>query len=134
MFLPPLWKNGHLIASCLLLASCATVPLNRETGTGPVITAGEIAKSNARTAYDAVVQLRPLFFQTRGANSILLPTASVPDVSVDDSPTGDISTLREIPAADVRDIRMLDRWEAGRRFGGKHDAGTILVRIRIGGS
>jgi len=30
----------------------------------------------------------------------------------------------------VVDIRLLDRWKAERLLGGKHQAGTILVRLR----
>jgi hypothetical protein len=120
---------GRALACCVVLGACHRPIVLRDRPSQAVISADEIRSARWTTAYEIVEHLRPRFLQSRGPVS-LEPTAQVPDVSIDLAPAQTADALRDIQAASVFDIRLLDRWEAQRLLGGTHPAGTILVRIR----
>ena len=138
------------IVPALLFAACATgaVPLQSDLAADaaiptaeprPVrrasmrdpITAADIARINAASAYDAVVKLRANFLQHRGVNSFMQPVASTrPVVFVDGMEVGTLFELRSIPARDVSEIRFLTSSEATYRYGQGYLAGVIHVTTK----
>jgi outer membrane cobalamin receptor len=96
-------------------------------GSNEVISRAEIAKTQAQTAYDAVQKLRPAFLRSRGATSLLLPAEQEPVVYLDDRRMGGVSFLRDIPVADVFEIRYLSAAQAQLRWGSGHASGVIQV-------
>lgn len=92
-----------------------------------LITADEITRVNANTAYEAVERLRPAFLTTRGANSIQDPTPPTPVVYLDGLRYGPTASLNSIPAMGIASIQYLPPIEAGMRYGLGHEGGAILI-------
>jgi len=90
-----------------------------------VISAEDLAKVDVSDALQAIQRLRPQFLQTRGATSFQNPSELV--VYVDGSRLGNVSTLRDIPANEVKEIRYLSATEATQRYGTGHASGAIVV-------
>ncbi len=119
------------LASCLVLWACASAGGAHRAPAGELISADEVvAAKTANSAYDLVAHLRPNFLQGRQPTSVLVPTPSLPDVSINGGLVEPIDVMKNVGARDVVEIRLLDRWKAERLLGGKHEAGTILVRLR----
>ena len=134
------------VVPLLVLTACATAgstlaavdpareaprPRAVRTGlTGP-ITAAEIARINAASAYDAVKRLRANFLQSRGVGSFVHAARSAyPVVFVDGMEVGTLFELRSIPAQDVLEIRLLSSGEATFRYGQGYTAGIIHVTTK----
>lgn len=129
--------------SVLLVAACATAgpasttrlddgrPRARAAGPRDPITAADIARIGAGSAYDAVRRLRSNALAIRGVNSVAHPVrASSPVVFVDGMEVGTVFELRSIPAIDVHEIRFLSASEATTRFGDGYMAGVIHVMTK----
>ena len=95
-----------------------------------LITEQEIITANESTAYDVVAKLRPNFLKTRGRSTINASTSEYAAVFVDGQPYGDLSTLRNIAAPQVREIRYISGTDAVTRYGTQYGAGVIDVRTR----
>jgi hypothetical protein len=130
-------RINRLLVSVLVVGGCATGGTHAETtGTtsatsqrsgGDVITSDELAKVAHNDLYAAISQLRPTFLVTRGASSLGGGAAEVVHVYVDGVPRGDLQTLRQINAVDVKEVRHLSATEATQRFGTGNTMGAILV-------
>ena len=127
-----------LLAACAVLAGCAssagttqqstTAAPRRDTS---VITAEELAAIAQRDLYSAIQQLRPSFLQTRGPTSPGIGTApEVLNVYVNGVRSGDVTALRQILVADVKEVRRLSASDATQRFGTGHTMGAILVTLK----
>jgi hypothetical protein len=93
--------------------------------------AGPVA-SSASSLYETLQQLRPLWLNNRGRNS-LLNDARV-QVALDGQLVGDIANLRAFRADDVEEARILDSAEAGSRYGMRAQAQRVIeLRSRRGG-
>ena len=133
--LPP--RAAALAASlALLLAGCVHQAPNPEDAPedAPVITHSSrdvinVLELSDQTvagldAYQVVQRLRPNFLVVQAGYG---PT----QVSVDGSPLGPISSLRNLRADAVMEIRLLSATEAAQRFGPTSNRGAaILVRLR----
>ena len=134
------------VVPMLFLAACATGGSSRATSdpagdatrprvarnalSGP-ITAAEIARTNAASAYDAVKRLRANYLQSRGIGSFVHATRSAyPVVFIDGMEIGTLFELRSIPAQDVLEIRLLSSGEATLRYGQGYTAGIIHVTTK----
>ncbi|MFN2637539.1 MAG: hypothetical protein ABR585_10965 [Gemmatimonadaceae bacterium] len=132
-------RHLFLVGVALIMGCAGGTP---GTGTGGalprrsnVISADEIGSFNpeGKTAFDLVSSLRPKWLIARGAQS-LLPENNVDSteyamVFVDGNPTGKLSSLRDVPAEYVEDIRFYDVAESGAKFGTRGGmAGVIEVR------
>ncbi|MFL5562614.1 MAG: hypothetical protein ACJ79K_14175 [Gemmatimonadaceae bacterium] len=121
------------IAAAALLAIGACKP-NPHTNVAPrnrnMITADEIAKSNASNAYEAVERLRPAFLQTRGPQSIQNTAPPTPNVYVDGMRYGPVQSLQSLPAISIIKIEYMNALDATQRFGIGNDGGAILVTTR----
>ena len=95
-----------------------------------LITADEIAKSNATNAYEAVERLRPAFLRTRGSQSIQNPVPPTPMIYVDGMRYGPLQTLASVPAIGIVSIQYLNAVEATQRFGFGNEGGAIMVTTK----
>ncbi len=92
----------------------------------------EIRRTNAADLYDALRQLRPGVFLSRGKNTPqegAIGTAPLPIVYVDGVMKGDVSALHQVQIGTVREVRILSGTEATQRFGTGHVAGALLVSL-----
>jgi outer membrane receptor for ferrienterochelin and colicin len=106
-----------------------------------VVTAEEIARSGARTAWEAIrFTVRHIHLQQtngtaqriarRGRSSIVLRDEM--RVFIDDLPIGDLRVLQQIAAGDIALIRVLSGLEATTRYGTNSGDGVILISTRAG--
>ncbi|MBM4187308.1 MAG: hypothetical protein FJ206_08360 [Gemmatimonadetes bacterium] len=101
-----------------------------------VITLEEIdaIRSELSNAYEIVSRLRPQYLRGRGSNSFgnarggkAVPLAKI---VVDGSPYGEVTSLNQISAMMVREIRYLGSGDASIKYGTGYDGGAILVSTR----
>lgn len=124
-------RNFAIVAAALVsLAACGgktghVAPQNRN-----LITADEIAKSNASNAYEAVERLRPAFLRTRGPQSIQNPEPVTPVIYVDGMRFGALHSLAQVPALGILSIQYLSALDASQRFGLGNEGGAILVTTK----
>ncbi|HTD71736.1 MAG TPA: TonB-dependent receptor plug domain-containing protein [Gemmatimonadales bacterium] len=108
---------------------------------GRVITADAIAKSGARTAWDAVrftvpnVQLRevrgePARIQRRGRASLYQDDQV--RVILDHLPIDDLQVLKQIAAADILTIEILTGLDATTQYGAASTSGAIVITTTSG--
>lgn len=96
-----------------------------------LITEDEIVASRATTAYDAIQKLRANFLTYRGETSLNKARSTpYPTVYLDGQEFGPITTLRNIPAAQVATIRLYRSWEATTKYGPRNMSGVIEVSTR----
>lgn len=99
-----------------------------------VIVEAEIA-SRARDATNAlqvVQQLRPQMLRSRGVSSPRDMTGedALPKVYVDDVSYGNLNTLANVNAAQIKEIRFVNGPDATTRWGTGHMGGVILVTTK----
>jgi len=108
---------------------------------GKVITADAIAKSGARTAWDAVrftvpnVQLRevrgePARIQRRGRASLFQDDQV--RVILDHVPIDDLHVLKQVAAADILTIEILTGLDATTHYGATSTSGAIVITTTSG--
>ncbi len=98
-----------------------------------ILTDEEISRANAdvNTAYDAVARLRPNWLAPHGPTSSNLDVSPYAVVFLDGQEYGTTSSLRNLPAYYVADMRYYNPTEAGARFGFRAGAsGAIEVRSK----
>ncbi|MGH7443489.1 MAG: TonB-dependent receptor plug domain-containing protein [Longimicrobiales bacterium] len=119
------------VALLAALAGCASSGSgNRSLQSRNLITAAEVQAIHVTTVYEAIMQLRPHFLQTRGQASIRDPSAGEPVVYVNGVRYGGTKTLQGMRAMDVAEIRFLSASDATTRYGTGHVGGVIEVRTR----
>ncbi|MEP6692014.1 MAG: TonB-dependent receptor plug domain-containing protein [Gemmatimonadaceae bacterium] len=130
------------LAALLVTSACAG---NAAPGTGSedatapaarsdrsVVSGDEVRLTNASDLYDALRQLRPGIFISRGKNTPeegAIGTAPLPIVYIDGVRKGDVTALHQVQITSVRDVRILSGTEATQRFGTGHVAGALLVSL-----
>ena len=108
---------------------------------GKVITADAIAKSGAKTAWDAVrftvpnVQLRevrgePARIQRRGRASLYQDDQV--RVILDHVPIEDLQVLKQVAAADILTIEILTGLDATTQYGAVSTSGAIVITTTSG--
>lgn len=120
----------YLIAVAAVLGCAAASGTSGTPRNSSVITEQEIAAAHVSTAYDAVERLRPLYLRSRGTTSINTPGTEYASVYVDGQRHGDLSSLRNILADQVREIRYYNGPEGAARFGLQNTGGVIEVRMK----
>jgi hypothetical protein len=114
----------------LLLAGCGS---SHESGRTPssreVLTAEEISKSGALTAYDAIRIRRPAFLTPQGPKTTGTATRSTmhPAVYLNGMYYGEVESLKDISALNIKDIRYIEAKDATIMYGTGHVAGVIMV-------
>lgn len=117
-------------AALLALGACTGQPSHVAPRDRNLITADEIARSNASNAYEAVERLRPAFLRTRGAQSIQNPEPPTPMIYLDGIRFGPLQTLSSIPAIGILSIQYMNAVDATQRFGMGHEGGAILITTK----
>ena len=108
--------------------SPSSVRMNR------ILSADEIfaAKADQGSAYDALARLRPNWLAVHGVSSFDNRDAEYAEVYVDGQHHGNLQTLKNIPASDVRSFRYYDVTEAGGAFGLRGGtAGVIALTLKV---
>jgi hypothetical protein len=122
---------GALVSS--LVMACGqtiTTTAHTELRNSSVLSSSEWAGANVSTAFDAIEQLRPQFFRSRGQTSILLRAATQTNVYLDNMRLGGLETLRDVPITGIRAIRYLSADEATYRWGTNQTGGAIQLVSR----
>jgi TonB-dependent Receptor Plug Domain len=121
-------RNFYLLA---IVASTACATAGAGTGAARrdanLITQQEIAASNEPTAYDVIKRLRPAFLTTRGQSSLQVNGADYALVYLDGQQYGGLSSLRNISAEQIREIRYYSGTSAVSKFGGMAGSGVIEI-------
>lgn len=114
-------------AALITLGACSPKSTRVAPQDRNIITADEIARSNASNAYEVVERLRPAFLRTRGAQSM---QNQEPLVYIDGMRYGTLQALANVPAIGIVSIQYLNALDATQRFGIGHDGGAILIAMR----
>ena len=109
-----------------ILIACASAGAHHAN----VITAPELSRSKARSAYDAIQQIRPEMLRTRDPGALVYFKARQPVVAVDYSLVGGVDVLRTLPTGKVARIEYVDSWVAAKRFGTGFGDGVMLIETR----
>jgi hypothetical protein len=125
-----MWLNFSRITAALaplpILLACAS------SGVDPnVITAPELSRSKATSAYDAIRQIRPEMLRTRDPGTLVYFKASRPLVAVDNDLVGGVEQLRVIPVSKIARIEFVNPWKAAQRYGsGFGNNGIMLIETQ----
>lgn len=114
-------------------AISAAPSTSRTRGAANVITEAEIGASAYQNALEVVQNLRPQMLIPRGVGSDAtgLSAASIPIIIyMDDVRLGEPSSLTNIPASRVKEIRFMNARDATTRYGTGHSSGVILVTTK----
>ncbi len=134
------WAAAALVTTACAIRPRPAVP---DAGTGTVITAEEIAATEATTMWEALQRTvryanfgesstgNPVRVHRRGFSSISL-TEDMP-IYIDRVQVRDISILDALPAADIEQIQVLSGVDATTYYGTNAGDGVILIRTRRGG-
>ncbi|MDQ6690930.1 MAG: hypothetical protein M3Z18_10510 [Gemmatimonadota bacterium] len=95
-----------------------------------VITEQEISASAGSNAFEVVSRLRPSFLKSRGKSTVSSSASEFATVYMDGQQLGGISTLRNIVASQVKQIRYYNLSDATTRFGMQNGSGVIEVTTR----
>ncbi|HUQ20323.1 MAG TPA: hypothetical protein VM099_11985 [Gemmatimonadaceae bacterium] len=117
------------VIAIISMSACVHMKQMDETDRN-LITGEQIEAAHVATAYDVIVKYRANFLHSRGPNSILTKTAKEPTVYLDNVEYGLISSLRNIPAVQIAEIRFIEGWDAMTKYGSDHVAGVIQVYTR----
>jgi hypothetical protein len=130
-------RNGVfllMVAAAFGTAACASTEGGTSSGTrsdSRMITEEELSSISVSTAYDVVERLRPLWLRDTGVRSTRVATEVV--VVTDGQYFGDISTLRQIPAGSLRELRHMSGSEATNAYpwlaSGRHVASAIVITM-----
>ena len=113
----------------------ASAPATRSPRRNPdIIDAGEITSraSEAANALQIIQKLRPQMLTGRGLASPTDATGETarPKVYVDNISYGDLSSLTNVTASQVLEIRFVNSRDATTRWGTGHMGGVILVTTK----
>jgi hypothetical protein len=114
-------------------SSAQPATATRTRGAANVITEAEINSGQYQNALEAVQNLRPSMLIPRGVGSDAtgLSAASIPIIIyMDDVRLGEPSSLTNIPANRVKEIRFINARDATTRYGTGHSSGVILVTTK----
>jgi hypothetical protein len=114
----------------LLSAACASRGAAAPPPAGDGITAAEIEKIPAASAFDVIQRLRPEFLRSRARIPGGTAESGAPLVYVDGIRAGGLDVLRTIAARDVHEIRRLSAPDATTRYGPGHSSGVIEITMR----
>lgn len=115
----------------LSLTACSHAAVNRGYSPDPnVITFTEARSTAASTALDLIRKLRPNFLRSRGRANFVQSTVSYPTVYVDGMRYGPITSLSQIPANWIAEVRLYRTWVPSR-FGSDNLSGVLAITTRL---
>jgi hypothetical protein len=112
-------------AAAVACSGAAGPPRHPEPRRVTVLTREEIERSGAMNAYEAVAELRPLWLNSRGQNTLQHDRDIV--VYLDRAPIGDRRALYDVQALMITSMQYLNPAQADFRFGRGHTHGAIVV-------
>jgi hypothetical protein len=117
------------LAAALACASSGTAgtAVRREPN---LITEQEIAASSESNGFDVVSKLRPMFLKTRGRSTINSGGTEYASVFLDGQYYGELSSLRNILANQIHEIRYLSGPDAVSKYGMRYGSGAVDVRSK----
>lgn len=113
-----------------LLLACSSAPRTGAARDRTVIRSDEIASVQAANAYDIVSKLRGSFLRSRGPITASRDVTQNPSIVVflDGIEAGPVeSALHQIPATEVREIRLYSASDAVTKYGTRFNGGVIDV-------
>jgi hypothetical protein len=125
-----------LVLAIASLLACAPATSSTNTGvrgSGSTLTAAEIAPTNVSDLYEVINRLRPNFLRIREHPSVdttLTTTSMYPTVYVDGQAIGDVSSLHNVVASLVREVRYYNPEQGAIKFGTQNRSGVIEVLMR----
>lgn len=135
-------RAGLVVAALVMAISsgCATAgsspsgTTSKGSRSQDVIAEAEIASRarEATTALQVIEQLRPQMLRGRGVSSPsdVSGEATLPKVYVDEVSYGNLNTLSNVSAGQIKEIRFLNSRDATTRWGTGHMGGVILVTTK----
>lgn len=116
-----------ILAGCGSTGDAVRLPSARE-----LLTADEISRTSALTAYEAIRIRRPAYLRMKGPKTTDPATRSTmyPAVYLNGVYYGDVESLKSLYVSDIRDISYIDPQEATIMFGSGHVAGVIMVNTK----
>ena len=110
------------------VATASPADFSRFASSSNLLTYTEAHTISVNSAYELVSRLRPQFL--RGTDSRMpLGPAVAPVVYVDGLLAGPLSTLVDVPAQAVQEIRFVSPNDAFMRHGESHAGGMLVVRL-----
>ena len=91
------------------------------------LTSEEFSGTNITDGFTLVQHYRPNWLMGRGPLSIMDQSAGQVQVYLNNSLWGDLTRLREIPATDILEMRLLRGPDATTKYGVNHSGGVIEV-------
>jgi hypothetical protein len=119
-----------LVVVAVSLVACKSGPRTVPARDRMVIRADEIATIQAANAHDIVSKLRGSFLRSRGPITASRDVPQNPSIMVfiDGVEAGPVeSALQQIPASEVREIRLYSASDAVTRYGTRFNGGVIDV-------
>jgi hypothetical protein len=102
------------------------------SGSQNVIATPALEQTKAKSAYDAIRQIRPEMLRTRTPGSLMLFAPSHPAVAIDNTVVGGIEVLRATPVTELARIEYVNSWQAAKAFGVEFRDGIVLLTRRSG--
>jgi hypothetical protein len=90
----------------------------------------EVTSSNGTTAYEVISRTRPAFLKSRGTLTTRMTTRDHAMVYVNGVQYGDITSLRNITADQIREIRYYNARDAINKFGTQIGTGVIEITTK----
>ncbi|MBI4503532.1 MAG: TonB-dependent receptor plug domain-containing protein [Gemmatimonadetes bacterium] len=141
---PSCHRVGWLFAlpAALIVSDCSSASQSHRRATRPSreVTARDIERSGARTAWDAVRLIAPQIsmsetssgkpgaIESRGQSSFNL--SSQPMIFLDGVQIADFRMLGEMPASQIAGIRFMSGIDVSTRYGTGGGNGAILIRTK----
>jgi hypothetical protein len=124
-----------LAIASLLACAPATSSTSASTGvsvggSGSTLTAAEIAAVNISDLYDVIHRVRPNYLRVRGNSSVdttLTGASLFPNVYIDGQLLGDVSSLHNIIASQVKVVHYYNPAQGSIKFGTQNKSGVIEV-------
>lgn len=111
-------------------AAAANVARGATGASRYLVTEEELANLGDRSAYEALLQLRPSFLHSRDTQTSRNPIPAPVDVFVDGGRTEGVEALKSIRASTVKEMRFYEPQDANTRFGTGHNGGVIAVKLK----
>ena len=119
-----LWIVAMLLP---LITACASGGAAGTRESRDLITAAQIARTNAQSAYEAIEQLQPQWLTSRGVTSITDDTPTEASVFQEGMHVGRLEYLKTVNVIDIAELRYYPAGPASARFGMGHQRGVIEI-------
>jgi|SRR5688572_7947442 hypothetical protein len=110
-----------------LISACASGGAAGTRESRDLITAAQIARTNAQSAYEAIEQLQPQWLTSRGVTSITDDTPTEASVFQEGMHVGRLEYLKTVNVIDIAELRYYPAGPASARFGMGHQRGVIEI-------